>query len=175
MVNLQSQISILPNEPLTFYLIMYIIILMSSFLKSLIISFASLIIFSGPVLAQTIEIKDVPKPQSGFVESDFAKDVKDGIQSIENDNDGQNNQKQIDENEVDEGQQENEDVHTDEQIDQDEAQEEQEGAEGQSEQEEIKGNENGKDTSVQDENGKEQKEQKDSGTNSTNSKDTNED
>lgn len=130
---------------------------MPNYPKSLFVCLASLVIFSGPVLAQSIGVKDIPKPETGFVESDFAKDVKDGIQSIENDNDGQNNQRQIDENENEDGQQENEGVHVDEQIDQGEAQEGQEGAEGKSG--------NGKDTSVQDEGGKGQK---DSGTNSTN-------
>lgn len=119
--------------------------------KILVVS--SILIFASvsPVLAQS-PTPAIPTPEPGFNQSDFAKDVSEGEQSIENDNDGQNNQREFDDNEVDEGQQENENVHIDEQIDQDEAQN-QEGAQGESqkESENTGGSENGTNTNIKNE------------------------
>ncbi len=125
----------------------YIIILMSPFIKLFLASLIAVFAYS-PAFAQS----PIPTPKPGFNQSDFAKDVTEGVQSIKNDNDGQNNQKEVNDNEVDEGQQENENVHADEQIDQDEAQKNQEGEQKEAGQSETnEGTENGKNTTVRNE------------------------
>ena len=112
---------------------------MPSLRKLLVVPSVLVLVSATSVFAQS-PAPVIPSPEPGFNQSDFAKDVKEGEQSIRNDNDGQNNQKQVNDNEIDEGQQENENVHVDEQIDQNEAQEGQKGTGGQPGQEEVQGN-----------------------------------
>ena len=142
---------------------------MSNFSKSLVVSLASLIVFSSPVLAQTLGTVPtpdvvptpviVPTPQPGAVQSDYAKDVADGQQSIKNDSEGQNNQKTIDSSENDGGQEKGDSVEVKEAIEPVEAVEMPEAPEapegGSSES--TTGSEGGKDSSVQNVNGGEQK------------------
>ena len=90
--------------------------------------FSLLLVFaSGKVAFAATPTVIIPTPETGHTESDFAKDVREGIQTIQKDNEGQNNLKLINENEIDQGDQENNNVQVDEQIDQNEAQGEQEG------------------------------------------------
>ncbi len=121
---------------------------MTSLSKTLAIALTSFLILASPAFAQSATTTIVPTPEPGKVESDFAKDVREGTQSIKNDNNAQNNQKGIDENEVDEGQQENENVHVDNEIDQSEAQENEQESK---DQEDVKGNQNGQNSPVKDE------------------------
>lgn len=123
--------------------------LMETISKSFITFTALLLVFANPVFAQTTQVKDIPKPETGMVQSDFATDIKDGIQSTENDVSAQENQKKINENENDDGEQGNkdegnvDDLHVDEQIDQDEAQSNQQGEEGNGKQEEMNSGDEG--------------------------------
>lgn len=90
--------------------------------------FSLLLVFaSSKVAFAAIPPVNIPTPETGHAESDFAKDVREGIQTTQKDNESQNNLKLINENEIDQGDQENSGVQVDEQIDQNEAQDEQEG------------------------------------------------
>lgn len=123
---------------------------MVSIKKLLVLSFIIFFTSVGSVLAQSPSPSSVPSPEPGHNQSEFAKDVEEGEQSIKNDNDAQKNQKEINENEIDEGQQEDEDIDIDEEIDQDEAQEDQEDVEVKLE-EDTEGHEGEKDSNIQNE------------------------